>query len=211
MSSVAIGAQTKVTLVKEKMALVAACSSDDKPALPPLASHYQDEELSWLAKKVPKVKLTKDPKENNTLIMQRYALMNAITWLQKNPDRVMDTWMMIAALDQQKQVKRPESLEWNSEYRHIWRLPDYWKAQFLQSRLPQIFTDSYIKTLENAGEGLIKRLFALETGLDDNDPLPRLCLNKLICARTILQRAKECGNRLSSLSAESYPPLQHRQ
>ena len=192
------------------MALVAHCADSGSSATAAFGQHYRaaeaNDELSPLAKKIPKPRLGKDLQDNNKKILQRNALVKIVDWLERNPEKIVDTWAAIQAdLVKDKKVVDKDG-PWNKDYRHIWRLPDYWKAQFLQKRCPDVFTTATLKSLEEMDDNNIKNLFSMEVGLDPHDPLPRPCLDKEVCYRTFNARAEMLGGRLRSLPPGSIRP-----
>lgn len=95
---------------------------------------------------------------------------------------------------------------WNKDYRHMWRIPSYWRAAFIKTSRPDIFTTDYLQKLDARDDSQIKNLFVMEVGLDQKDALPSILLNKDICAKVLHERATNIGSRLANIPAAQFAP-----
>lgn len=164
-----------------------------------------DMEYSKTARKLPKPKLVADTVENNELLAQDTAARNCITFIENNPTLAPALWLHIDAnfiKAKRKHHDLDPNAPWNAEYRQIWRLPVYWRGMFLQRSMPSL-TMAILEQLESAHGDTVNSLFLAETGLHPNDPLPRPCLDKDVCMRTMLERVKRRGSFLGTVPAHA--------
>lgn len=170
------------------------------------AVKWATDDFSKTAAKLPKPKLGSDMAENNTRLAQDVAQRNCITFVENNPSLATSIWMHIEAnfIKVKKKVSDHDpTAPWNSEHRNVWRLPVYWRGMYLQSVAPQLKTE-VLGRYEQSHVETINNLFYAETGLKPKDPLPRQCLDKEVCMRTMVERSRARGGFLASLPESAF-------
>lgn len=103
------------------------CIPKHNPTASSVAVYVLAEDVTPLAKRVPNVRLGKDPEENNINILHRAALVNIVGWLEHHPDRIVATWASVQAnlIKEVSHKSHDVSAPWNKAYRQPWRLFDY--------------------------------------------------------------------------------------
>lgn len=157
--------------------------------------------MTKLAKNICKPKLSgKGQAANNEKMIQHNALVNIVCWLERNPHKIVDTWSLLSS-NLIHSAKKDHSVMWNKGYRHIWRIPSYWRASFLKARRPDIFTPSYLQKLDAHDDNQNNILFLMEIGMDQKDALPATLLNNETCAKVLHEGAALIGARLENIPA----------
>ena len=149
-------------------------------------------ELCILAKRVPKVKKSGDPDQDEVLEDHRTALVGVIQHLNEHPENNLACWMALTS--GKIVVTEADDLLWPRQYVSIAKLPQYFKCQLLNKAEPAL-TKKIWNAVDLKDAEAVHDLFQAATQISQHMHLFVFTRNKMVCATVLLLRLAECGCR----------------